>query len=120
MFCYQVTLPVEITFQQGAGMLTVGSTQLALGHIAQPLALQFPPHDPLVHEYQLDGSDSTNNLNLDTTYLSQIASSPYYRLQAWMRDLDGTSRWRDLTISANGHTYTSTAWPDNASQVALP
>ncbi len=120
LLCYQIALPVGIDIQPKHSILTVGSTQLALGNIAQPLALQFAPHDPLVHEYQLDGSDSTNNLDLDTTYLSQIASSPYYRLQAWMRDLDGTSRWRNLTISANGRAITSTVWPSNGTQVTLP
>jgi hypothetical protein len=119
-FCYQIALPVTIDIQHGDGTLTVGNTNLSLGQIGQPLALEFAPHDPLVHEYQIDGSDSTNNLNLDTTYLSQIANSPYYRFQAWMRDLNGTSRWRNLEIQANGRTQKSVAWPNNGSVVTLP
>jgi hypothetical protein len=120
-FCYQITLPVTIDIQHGTGTLTVGSTRLALGKkLEQPQDLQFVPHNPLVHEYQLDGSDSTNNLDMDTTYLSQIASSPYYRVQAWMRDLDGTSRWRDLEIQANGREVTNIVWPTNGAKVTLP
>ena len=118
--CYQIALPVTIDIQHGNGTLTVGGTYLPLGRIGQPLSLQFAPHDPLVHEYQIDGSDSTNNLNLDSYYLQQISGSFYYRLQAWMRDLDGTSRWRNLEIQANGHTQESLAWPANGGTVALP
>jgi hypothetical protein len=118
--CYQVAMPVTIDIQQGQGTLTVGSIHLSLGKVGQVLTLQFPPHNPLVHEYQIDGSDSTNNLDLDTGYLSQIADSFYYRLQAWMRDLDGTSRWRDLEIQANGHVQKSLSWPENGSTIVLP
>ncbi len=118
--CYQVTLPVTIDVAHGVGTLAVGSTRLSLGKLDQPRSLQFVPHDPLVHEYQIDGSDSTNNLDLDTTYLSQLASSPYYRLQAWMRDLDGTSRWRDLEVQVGGREVKSIAWPTNGEQVLLP
>lgn len=118
--CYQVALPVEIDVQHNSGTLIVGSTHLALGQLAQPRSLQFAPHDPLIHEYQIDGSDSTNNLDLDTTYLSQIAGSPYYQLQAWMRNLDGTSRWRNLEIQANGHEIKSITWPGNGANISLP
>jgi hypothetical protein len=119
-FCYQVALPVKIDVVRGVGTLTVGGTRLALGKLDQLQSLQFVPHDSLVHEYQINGSDSTNNLDLDTTYLNQIADSPYYHLQAWMRDLDGTSRWRDLEIQAGGREVKSVAWPGNGEQVSLP
>lgn len=118
--CYQITLPVEIEAQRGSITLTVGSTRLALGKHADLQSLQFAPHNPLIHEYQIDGSDSTNNLDLDTGYLSQVAASPYYRLQSWMRDLAGTSRWRDLEIQANGREIKHMAWPANGAQVPLP
>jgi hypothetical protein len=118
--CYQVTLPVTIDIQHGTGLLTVGSTRISLGKRAEPQTLQFVVYDPLVHEYQIDGSDSTNNRDLDTGYLSQLATSPYYRLQSWMRNLDGTSRWRDLTISSSGRVLQSTTWPGNGAQFTLP
>jgi len=118
--CYRVALPVEIDIQGGAATLRVGSQALSLGTIATPVVLQFEPHDPLVHEYQLDGTDSTNNFTLDTTYLSNIASSPYYRFQAWMRDLDGASHWRDLRVWADGHLQEEFAWPPDGAYVSLP
>lgn len=118
--CYQIALPVAINIQRGTGTLTVGSIHVPLGKLSAPQSLRFVAHNPLFHEYQIDGSDSTNNLNLDTNYLSQIASSPYYRFQAWMRDLDGTSRWRNLQIQAGGHLIQSIAWPGNGANFALP
>src|SRR6266446_299317 len=118
--CYTVTLPIEIDMQGGTATLHVNSQTLSLGRLSTPVALQFASHDPVVHEYQLDGTDSTNNLTLDPTYLHSISSSPYYRFQAWMRDLDGTSRWRDLEVEANGLTAGGIIWPSNGSQVALP
>ncbi len=118
--CYQVTLPVTLDIQHGQGILTVGGTVLSLGKISEPLALSFPAVDPLVHEYQIDDSDSTNNQDLDTTYLSQISDSLYYRFQSWMRDLDGTSRWRGLRILANGRLVQQQVWPVGGGTVALP
>jgi hypothetical protein len=118
--CYQVTLPVSIDLQRGSGALTVGSTHVTLGKLIDVQSLQFVAYDPLVHEYQIDGSDSTNNLDLDTNYLSGIANSPYYRLQDWMRDLDGTSRWRDLRIQADGRALQNVARPANGARFSLP
>ncbi len=118
--CYAVALPVEIDVEGGTATLQVDSQTLRLGNISTLVALQFAPHDPVVHEYQIDGTDSTNNLTLDPTYLQSISSSPYYRFQSWMRDLDGTSRWHNLEVSANSRSLGGTAWPPNGSQVALP
>ncbi|HJT58405.1 MAG TPA: glycosyltransferase family 39 protein, partial [Ktedonobacteraceae bacterium] len=118
--CYAAALPVEIDIEGGTATLHVDNQSLRLGSISRPVALQFAPHDPVVHEYQIDGTDSTNNLTLDPTYLHSISSSPYYRFQAWMRDLDGTSRWRNLAVWADGRSLGGTAWPPNGSQVALP
>lgn len=118
--CYQVALPLEIDVQGGLTTLHVGSETLLLGHIGIPAVLQFAAYDPVVHEYQLDGTDSTNNLTLDPNYLDQIASSPYYRFQAWMRDLEGTSRWRDLREWDDSHLLREIAWPSNGASVSLP
>lgn len=119
-WCYQQTLPVALTIQQGHTTLSVGSERLDLGNTGAPRALQFAPHDPLVHEYQIDGSDSTNNFSLDTAYLTHIQNSPYYRLQNWMRDLDGTSRWTNVRVFADQQLLNSIDWPANGSSIALP
>ena len=118
--CYAITLPVEIDVQHTNATLHVGTTQLALGQIGTPTSLQFAVQDPMVHEYQIDGTDSTNNFTLDTDYLHSIASSPYYRFQAWMRNLDGTSRWRDLNVWVDKTHYAQQDWPVDGTLVALP
>ncbi len=118
--CYQQALPIELDIKNAGVTLHVGSEVLPLGVIGQPVALQFAPHDPVIHEYQLDGTDSTNNFTLDQTYLDAIASSAYYRFQAWTRNLDGTSRWSDLRIYKNDHLLTSVGWPANGSSVSIP
>jgi nitrate reductase NapE component len=119
MLCYQQGLPIELDEQGGSATLRVGSQVLPLGGIGTLTTLQFAPHDPVVHEYQLDGTDSTNNLTLDPAYLDSIASSPYYRFQSWMRNLDGTSRWSDLRVYRNDHLLISEDWPENGTFVSL-
>lgn len=116
---YRVALPVSLDVRGGSAALTIDGQTVPLGAMGQPVALQFPARDSLVHEYQLDGTDSTNNFTLDTGYLSRIAPSPYYRFQEWMRDLNGTSRWRDLRVVGDGRLDSAIAWPGSA-PVALP
>jgi len=118
--CYAITLPVEVDVQNTLTTLHIGTTQLALGNIGTPVALQFAVHDAAIHEYQIDGTDSTNNLTLDTNYLHDFESSPYYRFQAWMRNLDGTSRWRDLHVWSNNIQQIQQDWPTEGTSIALP
>jgi hypothetical protein len=120
---YRVALPVEVTLQRGTATLTLdgphGQT-LTLGRISSLQALQFPYQDPALHEYQIDGSDSTNNFTLDLAYIHSIASSLYYRFQSWMRDLNGTSRWRNLQIWSGDHLLQTVPWPTDNSSLPLP
>ncbi len=119
-WCYATTLPVELDVQNTVATLHVGSTQLALGKIDTPTVLQFAPQDPVIHEYQIDGTDSTNNFTLDTDYLHNFASSPYYKFQAWMRNLDGTSRWRSLRITSGSSSQIQQDWPVEGATISLP
>src|SRR5947209_16348996 len=73
--CYAVTLPLEIDVQGGTATLYVNSRTLSLGRLSTPVALQFAPHDPVIHEYQIDGTDSNNNLNLSPTYFKSYSMS---------------------------------------------
>jgi len=117
---YRVRLPVTVQVRSGNGALLVDGQQINLGPTGPLTRFQLLPRDSLVHEYQIDGTDSTNNFTLDTTYLASIASSPYYRFQAWMRDLAGTSEWRDLRILAGNHMVASEPAPAEAASVSLP
>ncbi|WP_376797661.1 ArnT family glycosyltransferase [Thermogemmatispora sp.] len=118
--CYQVALPVEVVSQKGTTTLFVGSQRLTLGQLSPVIQLRFPAQDPALHEYQIDGSDSTNNFTLDPSYMHSISSWWYYRFQSWMRDLDGSSRWRNLQIWSNDRLIRSIAWPTPATTVSLP
>jgi len=118
--CYQYSLPVSIVVHQQNITLHVGSQVLSLNTNGVPLQVQFAPHAQVVHEYQLDGSDSTNNFTLDISYLHSISSTWYYRLQAWMRNLNGLSRWRNAQVWNGSHRLTTIAWPVNGSSIILP
>lgn len=96
---YQVTLPVAITSDGAALTVTVGGETHREPISGRIVGVSVPARDPLVHEFQIDGSDSTNNFTLDPAYLHSITATPYYQLYAWMRDLDGLSRWRNLCLA---------------------
>ncbi|MDE3230960.1 MAG: hypothetical protein KGO05_13860, partial [Chloroflexota bacterium] len=96
---YQVTLPVTITSDGASLSVTVGGVTRRIPISGSIRSVSVPARDPVVHEFQLDGTDSTNNLTLDTAYLNRFAVTPYYQFYAWMRDLDGLSRWRDLCVT---------------------
>jgi hypothetical protein len=116
--CYQAALPITLDIVGQAATLDIGGQSLSFTLSARPTALVFAPHNPVVHEFQLDDTDFTNNLTLDVAYLDSIADTPYYRFQSWMRDLDGTSQWRDLRVQAGGQSYALDV--ATGSQFALP
>ncbi|HEX8733593.1 MAG TPA: hypothetical protein VF725_16195 [Ktedonobacterales bacterium] len=109
---YQVTLPVTITSDGASLSVTVGGATRRIPISGSILSVSAPARDPVVHEFQLDGTDSTNNFTLDTAYLNRLAVTPYYQFYAWMRDLDGLSRWRDLCVApAKGAAERCVAYP---------
>ena len=80
-----------------------------------PDGILFAAPDPLTREFQIDGSDSANNFSLDPAYIASVASTPYYRFQAWMRNYDSYSSWRG--VRAAGATVT--AQTDGSTLVTL-
>jgi 4-amino-4-deoxy-L-arabinose transferase-like glycosyltransferase len=117
---YRATLPITVTATNGEAALLVGSERLALGNVGQPDLIVFEARDPVQHEYQIDGSDSTNNFTQDPAYLHAVARTPYYALQAWMRDLDGLSVWRDAVVRVDDRQVLRVPAPALASTVAIP
>ncbi len=122
--CYQVALPVTLTINNDNASIRAGTDQTTFLLSAPARAIQFAPIDPLVHEYQIDATDSTNNFTLDHAYIAAIANSPYYRFQAWMRDLTGTSHWRDPHLEVSGQAILLPAQVyqnlDGGAQIVLP
>lgn len=119
-WCYQQTVVLKITLQHSQGSISIDDISHALPDVATPRSFQLDPANPVVHEYQIDGSDSTNNFSQDEDYFHSIASSSYYRFQAWMRNLEGTSRWRDLQIYANDQLIEQVDWPAHGMLTRLP
>ncbi|MGE5335189.1 MAG: hypothetical protein ACM3N4_10850, partial [Nitrososphaerota archaeon] len=101
------------------GTLSIDGRTLSFPLQAKPTAILLATPDPLTREFQIDGSDSTNNFSLDPAYIASIAGTPYYRFQAWMRDSSSYSSWRDVragsaevTTQSDGSTlvtFTSTS-----------
>lgn len=65
---------------------------------ADALYVSLPQADPVLREFQIDGSDSTNNQTLDVDFFRRIASTPYYRFESWMRDTSSFNRWENVRL----------------------
>lgn len=115
-------MPLTLTTIPTSLTLTVDGASLHLPLASAPTQVTFVRGDPTVREFQLDGTDSINNFSQDPTYLHQIATTPYYRFQAWMRDFDSYSSWHDVTVrdTATGRTTTQLAALASSASVALP
>lgn len=111
--------------------LTISSTGLIVGADGQTLVLRlatapsqvtFVSSTQLDREFQIDGTDSTNNFTEDADYVISIADAPYYRFQAWMRDIDSYSSWRDLTMrdAVTGRTLAQSPGVMSSQPLALP
>lgn len=103
----QARIPLRLTIGPDVGMLELdgsslliswANTNVSAGQASvAPTAVLFVNGSPLVREFQIDGTDTTNNFTEDFTYLQRIANSPYYRFQAAMRGNNTYSAWRDIT-----------------------
>lgn len=92
--------PLVLTIVGDGAVLTI-----ALDGAAQEVELSqrivaIRPVTPIPHrrEFQMDGSDSTNMLTFSPRYFAEIGPSPYYQLQAWLREEWRYSLWRNLRV----------------------
>ena len=119
-----VAAAVPLTIATSNTMLTVSidGSLLSVPVPSSPTQVLFLSGDPAVREFQLDGTDSINNFSLDPTYMHRIAKTPYYRFQAWMRNFDTYSSWRDVAVrtSTTGRLVTSVPEADTGTLVSLP
>jgi Dolichyl-phosphate-mannose-protein mannosyltransferase len=107
--------PLRLTISPTRGTLTIDGQTLTLPLRQRPTVILFAAPDPLTREFQIDGTDSTNNFSLDPAYITRIVGAPYYRFQMWMRDSSSYSAWRDVRTSG----ATVTAQPDGSALVTL-
>ncbi len=109
------TEPLRLVIAPARATLSLDGQQLTLPLPQKPTAIVLAAPDPLTREFQIDGTDSANNFSLDPAYIARIASTPYYRFQAWMRDSSSYSAWRD--VRAGGAT--AAPQPDGSALVTL-
>ena len=107
--------PLQLVITPTHETVIIDGQTLTFPHQGAPDAVLFVAPDPLTREFQIDGTDSTNNFSLDPAYIASIASTPYYRFQAWMRDSASYSSWR--SVAARDATVTTQA--DGSTLVTL-
>ena len=72
-------------------------------------------------EYQVDGTDNTNNFTESDAELQSLTSGGYYTVLAWMRDNSTYSAWRDIKVidSRTGHLIASRSFAPAGSEISL-
>ena len=115
-------IPLTISTSSASLRITVDGSTLGVALPASPTEILFVRTDPALLEFQLDGTDSTNNFSEDISYIHSIENSPYYRFQAWMRDVESYSSWRDIQVRAapSGRVLASTPVADTSVLLPLP
>jgi hypothetical protein len=89
--------------------------------LAAPLqSVEFPPLTPNQREYQVDGSDTTNNFTLDAAAIAQQATSPYFRLQSLLRDEATYSLWYGLAVRDGAGRDLASGLAPGAGKIPLP
>ncbi|HEX2923806.1 MAG TPA: hypothetical protein VHS28_07255, partial [Chloroflexota bacterium] len=76
-----VLFPLEFRISGSGAELSVtvdGRTE-RISTTAPMQSLRVVSAEPYRREYQIDGSDSTNNQNFSPAYFSRFATEPYYR-----------------------------------------
>lgn len=103
-------------------LISWANTNVNTGQAAiSPTAVVLVRNSPLVREFQIDGTDSTNNFTEDDAYLRHIANSPYYRFQAAMRGNETYSAWRDVTARTVGtHAHLHSTSTTNGIRLEFP
>lgn len=115
--------PVSVEIESDGEVLRIAvdgdSRQLP---IARPIALVRPvAPDAYRREHQIDGSDSTNMLTFDPKYFAEAGSTPYYQLQALLREEWRYSIWRRLEVrNQSGETILREPWPGDEIDIVVP
>lgn len=115
-------VPVTLTLSSTGLTVSADGQSLALRLSTAPSQVTFASSSLLDREFQIDGTDSTNNFTEDAAYVISIVDTPYYRFQDWMRDADSYSSWRDLTLrdATTGRTLAQSQSVSSSQSLALP
>jgi hypothetical protein len=121
--CYLAArLPLQIYVSSGAVTVGVDGHALSATLPQAPTAARLVSGSAIRREYQIDGTDSTNNFTEDDTALATLAATPYYQFQAWMRDNATYSTWTDVVVAdpRTGRALTHLAAVPTGQAVTLP
>jgi hypothetical protein len=115
-------VPLRVTMTATSGVFEIDGQRLTLGWKQRPTEVLVLPPSATTREIQIDGSDSLNNFDQDPAYFARIASTPYYRFQAWMRDMPSYSAWGDLSaaVLTDGHETGARYYTPDSALLALP
>ncbi|MGZ3598412.1 MAG: hypothetical protein ACXVDF_00635 [Ktedonobacterales bacterium] len=124
-------IPMHLTIGPNIGSLEIDGSNLLISWAntnpsgeqspISPTAAVFVYTSPLRREFQIDGTDSTNNFTEDDAYLRRIATSPYYRFQAAMRGNASYSTWRDITaVTTTTQTRLHPTSTANGTRLSFP
>lgn len=123
-------IPIRLTIGPDVGTLEMDGSSLLISWAntnvstdqasTSPSAVVFVQNSPLMREFQIDGTDSTNNFTEDDAYLRRIANSSYYRFQAAMRSNESYSAWRDVTAHTTAQTRLHPAFTTNGIRLGFP
>jgi hypothetical protein len=115
--------PVTLTIAGDGETIQVGAEGTAQT-VARPrpiVAVRPVAPTPYRREYQIDGSDSTNTLLFDPAYFAAIEESPYYRLQALLREEWRYSVWTNLEVEdGTGRVILQVPEPTDEALLFLP
>ncbi|PWT71269.1 MAG: hypothetical protein C5B60_11125 [Chloroflexi bacterium] len=117
-----IKIPITISTSLDSLRVTIDGSTLGVPLPASPTQILFVRTDPALREFQLDGTDSVNNFSEDLSYIHSIENSPYYRFQAWMRDLTTYSGWRAISVRSapSGRLTASVPVADTSTLLSLP
>ncbi len=114
LFAERTPLHIHIQSAGTNAILTMDGATHIFAWPSPPARVSILPNDPTVHEWGIDGSESTTTsiANLDPAYLQSIKGNPYIMLDRWLRNEDAYDEWRNVCVStsvagvANTHIIT--------------
>lgn len=117
-------MPVDLRIRGEVIGLRIDGRDLSLQVQTVPTQVIFVPGSPLLREYQIDGTDNTNNFTEDASNVARMSGQPYFQFQSWMRDTGSYSSWHDIALrraDARGAQLVPAASADGApTAVTLP
>lgn len=122
MCLWLARLPVSVRVAPDKLTVRADGQTLAVPVPIAPSAVMFVSGSSLGREFQVDGTDSTNNFTESQEELRQLAGNPYYQFQAWMRGNSSYSQWRDIALSdaRTGHRFDTLAAASIGGELAVP